>query len=47
MIAVGGGLSFTLADVEITDEKDPLIKVAQGEADEVTGNYNMGLITNN
>jgi DNA-directed RNA polymerase subunit beta' len=47
MNAFRGGLSFNLADVVIPAEKDKLIKAAQGEADEVTGNYNMGLITNN
>ena len=47
MNAFQGGLSFNLADVVIPAEKDTLIKAAQDEADEVTGNYNMGLITNN
>ncbi len=47
MNAFRGGLSFNLADVVIPAEKDKLINSAQGEADEVTGNYNMGLITNN
>jgi DNA-directed RNA polymerase subunit beta' len=47
MSAFKGGLSFNLLDVVVPDEKDKLVKVAQGEVDEVMGNYNMGLITNN
>jgi DNA-directed RNA polymerase subunit beta' len=47
MSAFRGGLSFNLMDVVVPDEKDKLLKVAQTEVDEVTGNYNMGLITNN
>ncbi len=47
MSAFRGGLSFNLADVVIPNEKDKLIKGAQSEVDEVMGNYNMGLITNN
>ncbi|MBK9289741.1 MAG: DNA-directed RNA polymerase subunit beta' [Flavobacteriales bacterium] len=47
MSAFRGGLSFNLLDVVVPDEKDKLLKAAQTEVDEVTGNYNMGLITNN
>jgi len=47
MSAFRGGLSFNLDDVVIPPEKDKLVKAAQTEVDEVTGNYNMGLITNN
>ncbi|HRQ84712.1 MAG TPA: DNA-directed RNA polymerase subunit beta', partial [Flavobacteriales bacterium] len=47
MNAFRGGLSFNLADVVIPAEKEKLIAAARSEADEVTGNYNMGLITNN
>ena len=47
MSAFRGGLSFNLDDVVIPPAKDKLVKVAQAEVDEVTGNYNMGLITNN
>ncbi len=47
MNAFKGGLSFNLLDVVVPEEKDKLVKVAQGEVDEVMGNYNMGLITNN
>ncbi|MBK8339108.1 MAG: DNA-directed RNA polymerase subunit beta' [Flavobacteriales bacterium] len=47
MSAFRGGLSFNLMGVVVPDEKEKLVKAAQGEVDEVTGNYNMGLITNN
>ncbi|MCB9169897.1 MAG: DNA-directed RNA polymerase subunit beta' [Flavobacteriales bacterium] len=47
MSAFRGGLSFNLDDVVVPDEKEKLVKAAQREVDEVTSNYNMGLITNN
>ncbi len=47
MSAFKGGLSFNLDDVVIPEAKEKLVKAAQAEVDEVTGNYNMGLITNN
>ncbi|MBK6369894.1 MAG: DNA-directed RNA polymerase subunit beta' [Flavobacteriales bacterium] len=47
MSAFQGGLSFNLDDVVIPEAKEKLVKAAQKEVDEVTGNYNMGLITNN
>ena len=47
MSAFRGGLSFNLDDVVIPDAKEKLVKAAQAEVDEVTSNYNMGLITNN
>ncbi|MBP7156642.1 MAG: DNA-directed RNA polymerase subunit beta' [Flavobacteriales bacterium] len=47
MSAFHGGLSFNLDDVVIPEAKEKLVKAAQAEVDEVTGNYNMGLITNN
>ncbi|MBV6405471.1 MAG: DNA-directed RNA polymerase subunit beta' [Flavobacteriales bacterium] len=47
MSAFRGGLSFNLMDVVVPDEKDRLVGAAQKEVDEVTNNYNMGLITNN
>jgi DNA-directed RNA polymerase subunit beta' len=47
MSAFKGGLSFNLMDVVVPDEKEKLVKAAQSEVDEVMGNYNMGLITNN
>ena len=45
--AFKGGLSFNIDDVIIPEEKDSLIEKAQGQVDEIMGNYNMGLITNN
>ncbi|MBI1185556.1 DNA-directed RNA polymerase subunit beta' [bacterium] len=45
--AFKGGLSFSLADVEIPAEKFILIDEAQKEVDEIWENYNMGFITNN
>jgi DNA-directed RNA polymerase subunit beta' len=47
MSAFRGGLSFNLDDVLVPDEKEKLVAAAQAEVDEVTSNYNMGLITNN
>ncbi len=47
MSAFTGGLSFNLDDVVIPEAKVKLVQAAQAEVDEVTGNYNMGLITNN
>ena len=47
MSAFRGGLSFNLDDVVIPEAKEKLVKAAQAEVDEVMGNYNMGLITNN
>ena len=47
MSAFRGGLSFNLMDVVVPGDKDELVKRALGEVDEVLGNYNMGLITNN
>ena len=42
-----GGLSFNLGDVLVPEEKVALIKEANDSVDEVTMNYQMGLITNN
>ncbi len=47
MAAFRGGLSFNLLDVVVPGEKEKLVGAAQAEVDEVLGNYNMGLITNN
>jgi len=47
MSAFRGGLSFNLDDVVVPDQKEKVVKAAQAEVDEVTNNYNMGLITNN
>ncbi|MBR1775245.1 MAG: DNA-directed RNA polymerase subunit beta' [Bacteroidales bacterium] len=44
-MAFKGGLSFNLADVIVPEEKIDLIEQAEGQVDEVTGNYQMGFIT--
>lgn len=43
--AFKGGLSFSLADIVIPEEKQSMIAKAVESVDEITGNYNMGLIT--
>jgi DNA-directed RNA polymerase subunit beta' len=45
--AFKGGLSFSLGDIKIPDQKQPLIADANEQVDAITVNYNMGLITNN
>ncbi|MFI5133747.1 MAG: DNA-directed RNA polymerase subunit beta' [Chitinophagales bacterium] len=45
--AFQGGLSFSINDLIIPDNKEELLGNAKGEVDEVWENYNMGLITNN
>ena len=45
--AFKGGLSFSLGDIIIPPEKNPLIDEANKKVDGILGNYNMGLITNN
>jgi DNA-directed RNA polymerase subunit beta' len=45
--AFQGGLSFSINDLIIPDNKEELLGNAKGEVDEVWDNYNMGLITNN
>ena len=45
--AFQGGLSFSLGDIIIPPEKQSMIDKANGLVDGITGNYNMGLITNN
>ena len=45
--AFEGGLSFSLADLNIPDSKTDLLDQARAEVDEVMNNYNMGFITNN
>ncbi len=42
-----GGLSFNLGDLVVPDYKIDLVKTANEEVEEVLGNYNMGVITNN
>ncbi len=46
-MAFKGGLSFNLNDIIIPDEKSKLVADGNAEIEEITGNYNMGLITNN
>ncbi|BDX36819.1 DNA-directed RNA polymerase subunit beta' [Tenuifilaceae bacterium CYCD] len=46
-MAFKGGLSFNLNDVVVPDEKVQLVEEGYEQVDEVMGNYNMGLITNN
>ncbi|MDY0089734.1 MAG: DNA-directed RNA polymerase subunit beta' [Flavobacteriaceae bacterium] len=45
--AFKGGLSFSLGDIKIPEQKDELIAGANEQVDVITMNYNMGLITNN
>ena len=45
--AFKGGLSFSLGDIIIPPEKHTMIDEANKKVDGITGNYNMGLITNN
>ncbi len=45
--AFKGGLSFSLGDIIIPEEKDEMIKDANEQVDGIMMNYNMGLITNN
>ena len=45
--AFEGGLSFSLGDIIIPEEKTGMIEKANSQVDAVIGNYNMGLITNN
>ncbi|MCI5056385.1 MAG: DNA-directed RNA polymerase subunit beta' [Flavobacteriales bacterium] len=46
-MAFKGGLSFNLDDIKIPEAKETLLGDAASQVDEVTMNYNMGLITNN
>ncbi|MFV0531613.1 MAG: DNA-directed RNA polymerase subunit beta' [Flavobacteriales bacterium] len=45
--AFEGGLSFSLGDILIPDQKEPMIDEAVEQVEGVKANYNMGLITNN
>ncbi len=45
--AFKGGLSFSLGDIIIPQEKHEMIADANGQVDGIMSNYNMGLITNN
>jgi DNA-directed RNA polymerase subunit beta' len=46
-MAYKGGLSFSINDLIVPDQKQDLIESAQAEVEEVWDNYNLGLITNN
>ena len=45
--AFRGGLSFSLADIVVPEEKKKMIAQAVETVDEIKANYNMGLITDN
>ncbi len=45
-VAFEGGLSFSLGDILIPDEKSGMISSSIEEVDNVKANYNMGVITN-
>ena len=45
--AFQGGLSFSLGDIRIPEQKGKLIADARAQVDGISLNYNMGLITNN
>jgi len=45
--AFKGGLSFSLGDIIIPQEKKTMIEEANKQVGAIMGNYNMGLITNN
>ena len=45
--AFRGGLSFSLGDIIIPEEKQSMIDDANQQVEGIIGNYNMGLITNN
>jgi DNA-directed RNA polymerase subunit beta' len=45
--AFRGGLSFSLGDIIIPEEKGQMVADANTQVDGIMGNYNMGLITNN
>lgn len=45
--AFKGGLSFSLGDIIVPEEKVDMVKQANEQVDAISSNYNMGLITNN
>ena len=47
MMAFRGGLSFSLGDVMVPEDKGKMVADANKQVDEVVANYNMGFITNN
>ncbi|MBX7263870.1 MAG: DNA-directed RNA polymerase subunit beta' [Chitinophagaceae bacterium] len=46
-MAFKGGLSFSVNDLIVPEERNELLENAKAEVDEVWESYNMGLITNN
>ena len=46
-MAFKGGLSFSLGDIIVPDQKDNMIESANNQVSSITDSYNMGLITNN
>ena len=46
-MAFKGGLSFSVNDLIVPDQRNELLESAKNEVEEVWENYNMGLITNN
>ena len=46
-MAFKGGLSFSLGDIIVPDQKDNMIDSAKNQVSSITDSYNMGLITNN
>ena len=46
-MAFKGGLSFSLGDIIVPDQKDTMINSAKDQVSSITDSYNMGLITNN
>jgi len=46
MFAFRGGLSFSLGDIIIPEEKTKMIEAANGQVDTITSSYNMGMLTN-
>ena len=45
--AFKGGLSFNIDDLVVPKEKQEMLDKAQAEVDEINGNYNMGILTEN
>src|SRR4029078_6467399 len=45
-MAFRGGLSFSLGDVMVPDDKAKMVADANVQIEEVVDNYNMGFITN-
>lgn len=45
--AFRGGLSFSLGDIRIPEQKEKLIADAREQVEAISMNYSMGLITNN